>query len=664
MSLIPKVRRAYGAPTSYIMGGGELHGLGGCDFAMPPTRAERCDNLYRLPDGTLSKRPGAVPIATFPGVEKIAWHQHFDAFSLLAHFAGGVWYLRRYQNGSFKDRAVGDRRPVFLTVGDTKFVFCREEWIVFSGEECHSVLEDGICPIDYDSWNSANIYEWSLDQTFVPVPTVRVGTSTEGAGRRVLPPGILCPAVCESFVYTAQDRQIRRNRFCLALPPLLRGNLGEDAAERIQTLTASAKLELRLERTDEYGNTESYWQQYAWQAQDNINPTAAAFWVKNIHEAALSGDGEDNVRITYFNADGRRRQMASELLSSDVFTRFGVAGQRDRLFTAAGKRIFYSGMDMPLYFGILQYLEVEGNVRLMTGEDTVMTVLSDNGAWRIVGAAAPETDDTAYVLDAIFSISARLPLPAPVMGSTATVAGGEVLFLTEMGVCAVTPTGVLDERRVQLRSRRLEAVWNAAEITDGVWGRWGQYVVIATDTDRWFLLDIERKVAVQNDAFSTHGYEAYCWQGLHADAFAVQDGELAYFDGDTLYALDASTAVDRIRGTERAIRAMWQTPFLNGGEHRCTGFYALTVTCPDETALQIEYALHGTEWKPLLPYSGAFRCFHYAPFHYGQWNYGTFRHPAVRFRIPFSHNRGLALRFTNDVAGQGLKLQEFMLEMK
>lgn len=671
--MIFKKRRAYSAPTTYLLGGSAPEGMDASGRAdLPPARAAYAENLWRIADGSVCKRPGIrlVEKCGIPG--RVEWMlQYANArFYYYIGEMGGV--LRRVKNGVVQERSVTDARP--LKMGKRLFIFCVGAWIVVEENGITTLITaDGSAVLTNDFTLAAS--PWSISSTVATIPLTHAGGRPQKQGRGILPANLLIPLVSESFVYTKSDQEAKHNRFSLSFAPQVKGSLptnadgthgnlsDQDNAIRKATLSASARLEVRLEKTDAYGNTVSYWSKRSWSATDNINAADAAVWINSIHSAALSYDGDDNVRITYFRP---ALQETAQLLSAHTATLFGVGGLKDRIFAATGSRLYYSGMDDGLYFGSLQYMDLGEKILLLGGQESVLTALSEHSAWRIEGQAEQQTGE--YALDAFFSVLACFPSPRP-YGRECIVAGNELLFYSERGVCAVAPSGVLDERNVQVRSARL---WRLLQQENP------ECIRMATQGDRLFLagekgvylFDLQRRVKVEDDAYSTHGYEGYFWSGLGAQSFMSKDEQLLFFRQGDLYTL-ANTGKESDYHDEyfengelvsAPIVAVWETAPM-GDVTRCGTFYGLHIATCAPCMMRISFK-NGSLWQCLFDYDGTFSVFDYGALRYGMWNYGSVLPAGIRRAMMLRHRRTLQLRFENDITDSALRMRSFAVEYK
>lgn len=137
------------------------------------------------------------------------------------------------------------------------------------------------------------------------------------------------------------------------------------------------------------------------------------------------------------------------------------------------------------------------------------------------------------------------------------------LFLSEMGVYALTGTGVSEQRRLYCVSRllgnKLPSGGAAADCTAAVFG--GKFY-LATGDGACFVADSRMKY---RDETGNTCYEWQYWEGIPARTFLQYNGAL-YFSGDTGYVYRFAREEDgpaRYSDDGRAIPAKWTTPYFD-----------------------------------------------------------------------------------------------------
>ena len=365
--------------------------------------------------------------------------------------------------------------------------------------------------------------------------------------------------------------------------------------------------------------------------------------------------GEDNVKITY-----RRKgfeDVAWKLSLCTCAAAFGVAGYKDRLFISGNDRmpgaVWYSQMDDPLYFPDLNYLKVgtaSTRVLGLCGSDTKLAVICRDNVFLMEGAASDATTGAS------FTVSQILETPPPAQKPCPCVFDGEAVYLTERGVAAIAPSGILDERCCTVRSGLI----NDRLLKNGVdrlkMTACGDYLVISDCAGTLFLLDSRR--------FSRDGQnEGFVWTGVPARYLWSQNERLYFSDGAAIYRFprDFAAAVPVSDVTEQKtvpVSAFWQSPPITlEGFHRRKYFDKLGLFLGGDseccTGVRIS-AYFDDDPARLLYDSGSDLC----AFRYDAVSFGTFTYSpraASRYlylRLLHKRCRAVSLRFENSEPGQ------------
>lgn len=106
----------------------------------------------------------------------------------------------------------------------------------------------------------------------------------------------------------------------------------------------------------------------------------------------------------------------------------------------------------------------------------------------------------------------------------------EPLFLTRLGVYAITSTLLSYERVVKNRSYRVDKrLCNEPGLESAVACEWNGYYIIAVNGHA-YILDSRHKSTTGNDG--EYSYEAYYWENIPASCFLSMAGELYFGTGD------------------------------------------------------------------------------------------------------------------------------------
>lgn len=199
--------------------------------------------------------------------------------------------------------------------------------------------------------------------------------------------------------------------------------------------------------------------------------------------------------------------------------------------------------------------------------------------------------------------------------------GDEPLFLTRLGIYAVTSTILSYERVVKNRSYRLNKRLCAEEnLKNAVGCEWNGYYIVCVN-EHAYILDGRHKSSTGND--SEYAYEGYYWENIPATCFlsvagelffGTKDGRFCKFNTDiskpsTIYAYnDDGKFSPNEYGEEEyvdggtAIVAQWSTPNDDdGGVHlykRLLKKGGLVVLSPyDRTSAEVYFIIDGNPEK-------------------------------------------------------------------
>ncbi len=281
--------------------------------------------------------------------------------------------------------------------------------------------------------------------------------------------------------------------------------------------------------------------------------------------ALATPEGEDNVRIEYETATNK----AATVNKCRLMILYGVKGEMDRVFLAGNPDEpnvdHWSEFDDPAYIGDTYYslLGQAGspimgysvqNDKLVThkrGEENNSNVFVRYG----------ELDDEGF---GVFPKVNVLQGEGAVSTRAFASVSGEPMFLSALGVQAMTPNDVTGERYVQRRSYFIDAqLKQAADLSKACAVVFGRFYVLAVG-DRLYLLDSEQKEYVSKQPYSTYQYECYYWTGINASAVFVRGGALCFgTEGGKVCRFTGGKTEEVYSDDGVAIPAAWTTPLLN-----------------------------------------------------------------------------------------------------
>lgn len=389
--------------------------------------------------------------------------------------------------------------------------------------------------------------------------------------------------------------------------------------------------------------------------------------------------GEANVIIRYC----RKNFVAPTMITGCALScNFGVGGYKDRLFVSGNpeypNRVWYSGLDEYCYFPDVNYLDFSDRactIKGLSGHDTSLAVITDDNCY-LVSASVNNNALTSDTHDAVFTISHIFESAKPAGYPELLVFNNEVVYMSKYGLAAITPSNVMDERYVQLRSERINEWLLNEELDQLQCCICGDFFVINNKKGRLYLLDGNTFSSTASKPFSQRQYEGYIWD-VGADHVWSQDEKIFFMCGWRLYFIPISpetedeTYVNESGGT---VHCYWETPNIYGADFYAkksfTKFALLlrkNVSNGDKTEVNTTVRVWAKRdqqpWKLIKDYDGEQSVFRYDYLNYGLFSYrSSGKRYAIDKKIKFKKTYGLKLRFENDVEGMPCYLQSFGVE--
>lgn len=378
--------------------------------------------------------------------------------------------------------------------------------------------------------------------------------------------------------------------------------------------------------------------------------------------------GEDNVRVMY-TYDGYDKAF-DEMASCNCAATFGVGGLADRVFLsgsiASPGKIFYSHMDKPLYFADIDYIKVgdcETDVFAMNRRGDTLAVIADGLIYTIAGR---EGQEGAVKQDALFVITDVYATPEPVGITDTCIFMDEPVYLTREGVCAVTASGILDERCADVRSGRINHLLLKENLGT---------LKMCTLHDMLFIYGGEHIYVLDGRQYKTRGterlYEGFVWDGIPAKHMWEYHGRLYFTDGIRVYRFNTGENKndyrdERAEGEFYPISAYWETETLYPSDFKDFKFFSrigVRLDCDISTNVRVSTVFDMEKPREIIGYDGYFSRFAYSELDYGAFTYCTSITNCVKTaRLLHKKGRGVSVRFENDRLCSPMKITAFGAE--
>lgn len=315
---------------------------------------------------------------------------------------------------------------------------------------------------------------------------------------------------------------------------------------------------------------------------------------------ASPSTGEDNVEITY-----SLESKADRINGCDIAALYGVSGSADRLFVSGNPKFpnydWYSELNDPTYFGDLWYSVLgQDNARIMG-----YSIISDQlAAHKEQGENGQNVIIRKGVLtdgEAAFPICATLQGEGAVSKHAFAYLSNEPLFLTSLGVYAITAQDVTGEKYSQNRSFYLNKVLTAQPGLDAAFAMIYKDWYMLSVGDRVYILDGAQRSYEPNAPYSTFQYECYYWEGINAHVMWEEDGVLCFGTslGEMMEFYADFDSILSYNDEGEPITAYWELPDFDGKnfyKNKTIKYVAVRLASATATSVQIWALVRGV-WK-------------------------------------------------------------------
>ena len=495
--------------------------LRGVDFSRSPSLVDRNRSPYCLnmmPDSSINpvKRPGWQTACQLDGEVYNIWFCTVEGRKyMLCHCGSGIYSIEAGSAVLLKDGVAEGKGCGFYATDGAKghfYILTTKEFFRFDGEKIETVADSAY------------------------IPRIAIAKGPAGGGESYEDINLLSAKRKESFIGTETDLVYQ----------LTADGIG--GVDKVEVLGENGEYTTLAANTD--------------YTVDNLLGK-----VTFVKAKPTPLTGHDNIIITYTKeVEGYREKIEKCTIS----TGFGLGGE-NRVFLSGNplcpERDYWSGVYKPDYFPDLNYAIIGG------GQTAVMGYLKLGEYLGIVKESNGQ--DTSVFLrkaqraengDALFTVQSGIGSVGAVSKNCFALLGDEPLFLSARGVFAVANSNVTSEKVLANRSYQVDAKLTAEENLDrAVACVWKDFYILSVNGN-CYLLDSRQVVAAKNGEKNSR-YEAYFWNNVAANCFAV-DGETLWFgtaDGRVCFFKSEDMGRQCYSDDGVAIRAVWKTPVEDEG---------------------------------------------------------------------------------------------------
>ncbi|MEA4816707.1 MAG: hypothetical protein VB120_07615 [Lachnospiraceae bacterium] len=282
----------------------------------------------------------------------------------------------------------------------------------------------------------------------------------------------------------------------------------------------------------------------------------------------LPPDGyESNIEIS---VEVYKNSYISRINKCSVSVLYGVNGESNRIFATGNpdfiNRDFYSQMDDPTYFGDIWYCTLGQDEGGITGYGIINNYLaafksSDKKGQNVIMRKGTLSDDTAS-----FPVINTLKGEGAIAKNAVGYLGNESLFLTSLGIAAITSEDITGEKYSQNRSFYINNSLCAEEDMENSFGFNYKDFFILSVGSKFYILDGLQKSYEKNMPYSTYQYECYVWENINARILFEEKGALCFGDenGKIYRFYQDPENPENYNDNGSAIDAVWELPDING----------------------------------------------------------------------------------------------------
>ena len=432
------------------------------------------------------------------------------------------------------------------------------------------------------------------------IPTLTIAKAPNGGGKEYEALNLIQPGFKELFAGTADDKDYH----------LSFGGL-DNTAVKVEVLNSSGEWIEKTLTTDYSVNRE----------------TGVISFVTTPGVSPITG--EDNVRITaYRTVEG----YADRINKCTIGIQYGVNGQKDRLFLSGNPdRInydWYSGLKDPTYFPDTGYSVLGSGRSAIVGYTVINSLLAahkdenEEHQTVILRSGTLVDDKPAFrITNTIQGAGAIAPYSFQYLAN-------EPLFLTRLGIYAITAQDITGEKYAQNRSFYLNGKMLKEDNLEDAFACTYNDMYWLCINDKIYILDgLQPLSRDKNLPYSNRQYVGFYRTNIPANIMWVHEGRF-YFgtnDGEVCRFFEDEEAPASYSDNGEAIEAIWETPDLDGKlfyKNKTFKYMAIRLKSAVATSIALYAMRHGI-WRFLKDDEKSARYFAFSRVIFSKFTFST-----------------------------------------
>lgn len=339
--------------------------------------------------------------------------------------------------------------------------------------------------------------------------------------------------------------------------------------------------------------------------------------------------GEDNVSIT---AARTVEGYADRINKCSIGALFGVNGAADRLFLSGNPEYinqdWYSGQNDPTYFPDVGYSVLGTPKSAIMGYSIINNYLAthkdENETDRNVIIRSGDLVDN----EPAFPIKNTMQGPGAIAKHSFAYLGTEPVFLTRLGIYAITPSDISGERYSQDRSYFMNgALLDEENLEDACCVAYNDMYWLCVNGKAYILDSLQNLGTTRNEPYSNRQYACFYRENIPATVMWTKENRLYFGDSDgrVLEFYNDPKDIESYNDCGEPIHAVWDTPDLMGSKfykNKKFRYLALQLTPSASTSVSV-YAQKRGVWSFLKKDEKKVRYFSYEMLTYSKFTYSN-----------------------------------------
>lgn len=472
------------------------------------------------------------------------------------------------------------------------------------------------------------------------VPIVTIGKAPSGGGKPLEDLNLLQPKFTEQFLGTETDKVYQ-----LSFPGL------DAAAVTVKLLQANGTWVDKKEGTDFTVN----------------RTTGAVTFLQAPGKSPVTG--QDNISIT---ASRTISGYADRINHCDIGILYGINGAADRLFLSGNPDSKnYDWFSEQYDFS---YFPDTGYAVLGTDHSAIMgySIINDR-----LAAHKDDMEDGRNVIlrsgqltdgKPAFPIVGTLQGPGAVAKHTCDYLCTEPLFLTALGIYAITPADLTGERYANLRSYYINGLLlKEPHLEDAVGISYKDMYWLVLNGTGYILDGLQPQQTDKSAPYATRQYACFHRQGLPARVLWQREGRLWFGtnEGKICRFYNDPEALHSYSDDGKAITCSWRTPYLEGKafyKNKSFKFLALRLSSAAATSVKIFSQRRGI-WTMIKENAAAARYFSWSNICWSKFSWSPDSTPkTVSGKVRVKKVDKACFEFKNTALNEPFGLMDYALE--